>query len=369
MTEGENKQVEENSTLKKELSICKEIIQKLRKSTHAAPFLYPVDPQRLNIPDYYEKIKNPMDLATINKKIDKAEYALIEDMSKDIDLMFSNCYLYNAPDSAVYKMGQSLEKYYKQLVQKCSADKRRSLDEKNQTKKAKVRTMPEEEYMQCTKALNEIVKTKYRRFNWPFLSPVDSNLVPGYYDMIKKPMDLSKMRTKLTGNQYNSSAEFSADFDLMISNCRTFNAEGSEVYMCAEKLDGIFKQIFEQDVKKEPKNVNERIKELRSLILKYEAELRTLENKAGVFCGKDLSPSTLEYLKKRIESLPADKMRRLSEYIMGIMPVIVPNEMNEITIDISTLEPHVIAKINDIIFGTDALRDKAEVLPYESSSD
>ncbi len=32
---------------------------------------------------------------------------------------------------------------------------------------------------------------------WPFLQPVDKKKVPGYYKVIKKPMDYSTVKTKL----------------------------------------------------------------------------------------------------------------------------------------------------------------------------
>lgn len=37
---------------------------------------------------------------------------------------------------------------------------------------------------------------------WPFLSPVKLKAVPGYRKVIKKPMDFSTIRDKLTNNQY-----------------------------------------------------------------------------------------------------------------------------------------------------------------------
>lgn len=37
---------------------------------------------------------------------------------------------------------------------------------------------------------------------WPFLAPVNHKAVPGYRKVIKKPMDFSTIREKLTNNQY-----------------------------------------------------------------------------------------------------------------------------------------------------------------------
>jgi hypothetical protein len=44
---------------------CHRILVDLRKHQNAPPFNQPVDPKLLNIPDYFDVIKHPMDLGTI----------------------------------------------------------------------------------------------------------------------------------------------------------------------------------------------------------------------------------------------------------------------------------------------------------------
>jgi hypothetical protein len=44
------------------------ILTSLMRHQFGAPFNQPVDPVALNIPDYFEKITNPMDFSTIQKK-------------------------------------------------------------------------------------------------------------------------------------------------------------------------------------------------------------------------------------------------------------------------------------------------------------
>lgn len=53
---------------KPEMSInpkCWEILKKISQHKFAGPFLEPVDAEALGIPDYYQVIKHPMDLGTI----------------------------------------------------------------------------------------------------------------------------------------------------------------------------------------------------------------------------------------------------------------------------------------------------------------
>lgn len=53
---------------KKDLAICKKILQKLMKHKNAHEFNAPVDWKALQIPDYPLVIRNPMDFGTIKVK-------------------------------------------------------------------------------------------------------------------------------------------------------------------------------------------------------------------------------------------------------------------------------------------------------------
>ncbi|KAI0563584.1 Bromodomain containing protein [Gracilaria domingensis] len=56
-----------------------------------------------------------------------------------------------------------------------------------------------------------------------FLEPVKG--VAGYLDIIKRPMDLSTVRSKLMASEYKSLGEFRKDLDLIWSNCLLFNGK------------------------------------------------------------------------------------------------------------------------------------------------
>lgn len=49
----------------------------------------------VQVPDYYEVIEKPMDLTTIQKKMDNGRYTQPEEFVNDIDLMIVNSYQYN----------------------------------------------------------------------------------------------------------------------------------------------------------------------------------------------------------------------------------------------------------------------------------
>ncbi|PIC38859.1 hypothetical protein B9Z55_010734 [Caenorhabditis nigoni] len=84
----------------------------LDKAEDAAPFRAPVDAKLLNIPDYHDIIKRPMDLETIHKKLHSGQYQNAFQFVDDIWLMFDNAWLYNRKNSKVYKFGIKLSELF-----------------------------------------------------------------------------------------------------------------------------------------------------------------------------------------------------------------------------------------------------------------
>lgn len=88
---------------------CQSILRTLMKHRYGWPFLAPVDPVKLNIPDYFDIIQNPMDFGTIEKRISEGYYETPLKFRDDVRLVFSNCRTYNKPGQDVRFMGDSLE--------------------------------------------------------------------------------------------------------------------------------------------------------------------------------------------------------------------------------------------------------------------
>lgn len=72
---------------------------------------------------------------------------------------------------------------------------------------------------------------------WPFLTPVSKDDVADYYDVIKEPMDLSTMESKLEADQYATPEDFIKDARLIFDNCRKYNNESTPYAKCANKLE------------------------------------------------------------------------------------------------------------------------------------
>lgn len=67
-------------------------------------------PDKSELPDYYQEIKNPIAMDTIKKKAKRKKYHSVEQALKDLELMFENAKLYNVEDSEVYQFAVDLQK-------------------------------------------------------------------------------------------------------------------------------------------------------------------------------------------------------------------------------------------------------------------
>ncbi|KAI5962516.1 GCN5 [Candida pseudojiufengensis] len=72
---------------------------------------------------------------------------------------------------------------------------------------------------------------------WPFAVPVNKEEVPDYYEVIKEPMDLSTMESKLENDKYDTFDQFLYDSRLIFKNCRSYNGDTTTYYKNANKLE------------------------------------------------------------------------------------------------------------------------------------
>ena len=64
-------------------------------------------PNKNEYPDYYEVIKQPMNMEKIAATLKNNGYESLEELVSDFILMFDNACKYNEPDSQIYKVGQT----------------------------------------------------------------------------------------------------------------------------------------------------------------------------------------------------------------------------------------------------------------------
>lgn len=393
--------VETGSDLARDqLKACHNILKGLKRHRDAAPFLRPVDPIALGIPEYRDIIKHPMDLSTIQQKLDTEAYGCGADFVADVRLMLSNCFTFNAAGTQVYEMGKTLERYLETFLGKqmprqvaVAPDSqapvspqtvaRRRSEAKPQQVPARVSAaMTKSETAWCQSVIREVFKkSNATTFTWPFLVPVDPIAlnIPEYLDVIKHPMDLGTMKTRLDSGAYASLADFVSDYRLVISNCRTFNPPGTDIVMMAGRLEALLEaKLIEKETaappapKTQPSKKSrdessfagtftaadgDRILALNRQIQTLQSELNELLEKRNRSQGipsadkkqsiaivkKDDAPMSYEekrQLSMDVNALPVEKLGRVVEIIQASMPTLKDSTEQEdvIELDIEALD-------------------------------
>lgn len=79
-------------------------------------------PSKSDYPDYYELIKNPIDMEKIAHKLKSGGYNSVSELASDFILMFDNACKYNEPDSLIYKDALTLQRVCLQTKQSLRDD-------------------------------------------------------------------------------------------------------------------------------------------------------------------------------------------------------------------------------------------------------
>lgn len=96
-------------------------------------------------------------------------------------------------------------------------------------------------FKNCSSLLQRLMKHKH---GWVFNEPVNVKALGlhDYHDIIKHPMDLGTIKTRLSQNWYKSPMEFAEDVRLVFRNAMTYNPRGQDVHVMAEQLSEIFEE-------------------------------------------------------------------------------------------------------------------------------
>ncbi|KAJ8563509.1 hypothetical protein K7X08_031961 [Anisodus acutangulus] len=124
---------------------------------------------------------------------------------------------------------------------------------------------------QCETLLNRIMRHQY---GWVFNNPVDvvKLKVPDYFTVIKQPMDLGTVRSKLHSGEYLSPLQFKADVTLTFKNAMTYNPPGNAIYIMAQTLSNFFEVRWNPIEKKIPGIEEEPLPSKSSLIIETETQ-------------------------------------------------------------------------------------------------
>eukprot|EP01018_Ginkgo_biloba_P001711 Gb_40751 [translate_table: standard] len=148
---------------------------------------------------------------------------------------------------------------------------------------------------QCGFMLTKLMKHKH---GWVFNTPVDTVGLGlhDYHTIIKHPMDLGTVKSKLSANQYSTPLDFAEDIRLTFNNAMTYNPKGHDVHIMAEQL----LQFFEERWK--------------PVYEKYE------EEKRKSWSGDDRAPMASQNMKKLPFNDPPKKNLKKTEPVLGPSP-------------------------------------------------
>ncbi|XP_050664238.1 nucleosome-remodeling factor subunit NURF301 isoform X2 [Leptidea sinapis] len=98
----------------KDYENLKRLVKQIQLHKNAWPFIEPVDPREA--PTYYKIIKEPMDLQTVERKVNDQTYSTLSEFIGDMTKIFDNCRYFNPKDSEFYRCADSLEGFFAQKI-------------------------------------------------------------------------------------------------------------------------------------------------------------------------------------------------------------------------------------------------------------
>ncbi|KAK9067590.1 hypothetical protein SSX86_011701 [Deinandra increscens subsp. villosa] len=106
-----------DGTLNQKLTgFMRSILKALLDHADAWPFKDPVDVR--DVPDYYDIIRDPMDLKTMSRRVESEQYYVtLEMFIADARRMFANARTYNSPETIYFKCSTRLEAFFSSKVQ------------------------------------------------------------------------------------------------------------------------------------------------------------------------------------------------------------------------------------------------------------
>ncbi|PAA51159.1 hypothetical protein BOX15_Mlig031323g1, partial [Macrostomum lignano] len=237
---------------------------------------FEVLPSPKDYPQYYEVIRDPVDLRMIaNRVLRGGHYKSLEDVERDLALMVRNARTFNEPKSEVYLDALAINRQLKAcrvevlnsrgvrsaalLAEARAATERLSklpdpevaelLDEEAGGDAGAASGEAESEEDE-TYSPDDPRSTQIRLFTFvvsyrnsqgqnlaePFLRLPQKRLYPDYYEDIKNPLSLLQVRSRIRRRFYpNLDAMFEA-LNLVFNNARQYNIEESKIHKDAARL-------------------------------------------------------------------------------------------------------------------------------------
>ena len=103
---------------------CLKVLNELVSWKISRPFLHPVDPEKDHAPDYYEKIRKPIDFETIRDNLKDGRYSSAEEFKDDVDQLCQNGIIYNGRHSLLGLFCADIKQFMQKKYSKKPQDKK-----------------------------------------------------------------------------------------------------------------------------------------------------------------------------------------------------------------------------------------------------
>ncbi|XP_066526293.1 protein polybromo-1 isoform X2 [Hoplias malabaricus] len=249
-------------------------------------------PSKIQYPDYYAIIKEPIDLKTIAQRIQIGYYKSLNHMAKDIDLLVKNAKTYNEPGSQVFKDANTIKKIFAQrkmelehtepIKSSIRIRNRRSahLDRLSSITMALQYGSESDEdgiltgsvhydegeseaesihsnmdmsnpIFQMYEAVRGGRNSQGQLIAEPFFQLPSRKDYPDYFQQISQPISLQQIREKMKNNEYESVEQMDSDLNLMFENAKRYNVPNSHIYKRALKLQHILQMKRKELLRRE----------------------------------------------------------------------------------------------------------------------
>ena len=96
---------------------CIKVTRKIMDYPISVFFLNPVDPERDRAPDYFQKIRRPMDLGTVMKKLEGDNYSTVDKWKEEMNLIWKNATTYNNESNYIYMIAKELSDIFRKFCE------------------------------------------------------------------------------------------------------------------------------------------------------------------------------------------------------------------------------------------------------------
>ncbi|XP_064120961.1 protein polybromo-1-like isoform X6 [Macrobrachium nipponense] len=226
-------------------------------------------PKKKTEPQYYDMIKNPIDMLKIQQKIKTDVYNDLDEFCKDVQLLVDNAKLYYAKSTDEYKDACELFEIFlvakdkapeeinkeKMRLQQQAEEDERHMKKKNLSvqrgrppKTSLAMSAPmileeDGEPMTMEDVIEELfgavmtaMDPEGRLYSYDFRLLPSREKYPDYYQIIDRPIDLKTIAQRIMSKKYTNIDELEEDLNLMFNNACAFNEPGSRIFKDARTL-------------------------------------------------------------------------------------------------------------------------------------